>query len=252
MNRDRTFPPSILRWSELKHMARSPAHFRAAYESPRDASPAMILGWMVHHHLLGGDRVTIYDGERRGNAWKDFKEAHPDTEIVTIGEYNKAKAIADAVRAHPFASIVLDDGDKERELAWTGPLGHKFAGRLDMIRPNGDLAELKVTTNTEPSKFAWQSLRMGYHAQAALYREGARENGFDVERFWMVSVEAAPPHTVTERALLAGQKLIRLWVERVDACQREGIWPGYVQTVVPLDIPDESVELTLDGETIAA
>lgn len=257
MSRDRTFPPKILRWSELKHMARSPAHMRAAFTHPKEPHAVMRIGRIGHFLAIGGKSLVVYEGERRGNAWKDFKARHDGKEIVTSGEVERAQPIADAITSHPLVlELGLLDGEKEKELTWTGHLGRACAGTIDVLRPL-DTVEIKITSNSSPERFTWQSARMLYHGQNAWYRDGARKNGYAIERAWCICVESEPPYEVTvfhltPRLLDEGDKMIRLLVERVEACEREGVWPGYVQRPVPLDLPnaDADVTLTVGGEAM--
>lgn len=67
-----TFPPPELHFSDLKRMARSPAHFRAGILEPRASTPAQNFGAMVHAIVLGGDLI-VFDGARSGNPWAAFK-----------------------------------------------------------------------------------------------------------------------------------------------------------------------------------
>ena len=86
--------------------------------------------------------------------------------------------------------------------------------------------------------------------------DGARANGHTVDEAFVIAAETTAPFVVTvlrftPRALEEGQKLARTLMERVIACQAVDVWPGYVQTPVPLDIA-ESTDLLIDGEMVAA
>ena len=71
----------------------------------------------------------------------------------------------------------------------------------------------------------------------------------------LLAVESTAPYVVTvfrvtERALEQGRRTYRLWFERLMACEEADEWPGYVQSVVPLDVP-ESDEVTFGEEEAA-
>jgi PDDEXK-like domain of unknown function (DUF3799) len=240
--RDRTFPPTVLRFSELKEMRKSPAHFRAAYESPREEDVSLRIGQLTHTLILGGDHFAVYEGERRGNAWRDFAKEHEGAFIVTEKEFARANKVAMAVRRDPVARPFLD-GLKEQELTWEA-FGRKFAGRVDII---GDrfVADVKTTRYAEPGFFVREALRRAYHVQLGMYFDGARANGHNITNAYVLGVETSPPYAVTclrltMRAKEEGQKLLRLWVERVASCEAAGEWPPYIQQVVDLDIVEDA------------
>jgi hypothetical protein len=254
MERCRDFPPKVLRWSELSKMRQSPAHMRAAYEEPSEPTAGMTLGLTAHHELLGSADLVVYEGERRGNVWKEFDAEHAGKLIVTSKEHAKAKRIADAVRADKVAAPLLEKALFEVELSWQA-FGRACAGRLDIVGP-GRIVEFKTTSCAEPLFFQRAAQRMGYLGQLAWYLEGARANGHAIEECWVIAAETAPPFAVTvmlltPRALLEGHKLARLLVERTNACQESGQWPAYAQAPVPFDVA-EAVEVEIDGEFVSA
>ena len=251
--RDRTFPPLLVRFSELKAMSRSAAHFRAAYEHPIEASAAMRFGTLVHSLILGGMRFAVFDGARRaGKAWDAFEEEHAGDLIVTAPELDRGLEIARKVQRHPFAGPMLD-GKCEHELRWKFA-GRDCGGRLDVLGGTF-ITDVKTSASAQPEWFTRQAIRMAYHAQGAWYREGARRNGVEVHAVNLIAVEIKPPFAVTcfsltNRALEEGDKLCRIWIEQLNNCegaQSGGYWPEYADFVVPLDVPEE-LDLTYGEE----
>lgn len=263
MERDRTFPPPVVHFSELKRMALSPAHFRAAYTDPKAPSTRMQFGTLVHSCVLGGGDFAIFDGERKGNAWKDAKLLAGGRMIVTTAELDRANLIADKVRSN---RVVQESralvGQHEKPLRWRW-FGRDCGGTLDVF---GDvsIADLKTDTIAEPWIFTSKALRMLYHAQLAWYRIGARENGCPVHSARLVTVEIDPPYEVvvfnlSERALEDGERRIHFWMERLmraEGAISGGDWSGYTDQEVILDLPaeftgfdeDESEEELVDGD----
>jgi hypothetical protein len=240
-----------LHFSNLRHMARSPAHYRASILEPRDPTAAMRFGRVVHAVLLG-QPYKVWEGTRRGKDWERFEAAAgPDALIVTIDEYDRAMRCCDAVGANALATPLLVGGH-EIEWTWT-TLGRKCAGRIDVL---GDpfITEFKTASSTEPMQFIRGALRLCYHAQLAWYID-ATQSIANVAH--IVAVEVAPPYcvqvfTLSPRAIEAGRKLYRLWLERLLVCEAANEWPGYCQSIVPFDVPDESAPLIIDGEEVEA
>lgn len=241
-----------VRFSNLKHFAKSAAHYRHAIEHERADTAAFKLGRLVHFLVLGGNYV-VYQGERRGHSWTEFEGAHDGVEIFTRSEADKARPIADAVLSHPAAARLLE-GEHERELTWTRN-GRDCAGRLDVLHPDR-VVDLKTASDAHPERFQRGGLRLGYHAQLAWYLHGV--DGCIRREGYTVVVETVAPHVVTilrltERALEMGDRLNRLWLEQLLVCEASDYWPGYVEGIVPFDVPDmDELSLTIDGEEYAA
>jgi hypothetical protein len=244
--RDRTWPPKVLHISELSLMSLSPAHFRAAYLDPREQTAAMRYGSLDHALVLGGDYV-VYDGERKGNAWKDFETEHKGKLIVTKKEFTKATRAAAALRSDPLCSPFLE-GEKEVYLEWD-LYGRRCGGTVDVLHPSR-IVDLKKARCAEPYRFGRTAISMNYHAKMAWYVDAARANKYDVNEAWIIAHEIEPPYAaaplrITDRALDAGRGLVRLWMESFERCLAADQWPGYVQVPGEIDIPDDSEELGL-------
>lgn len=231
----------------LKLMGRSPAHYLGAVD--RDEY-YLERGTASHSLLLGGDRVIPYPGAvRRGKDWEAFEAANSDATILTKGEYEKVKNIADAVRRDPVASDLLgltgrDDVAHELTIEWSY-LGRPCSSRLDVVGRNR-VVELKVVADASPQRFMWQCVRMGWFAQLDFYNHAATaKGGYLRERdLYIVAVESAPPHVTAcyrldDSAIEHGRKSWRLWFERLLQCEEAKHFPGYCESIMRLSAPDE-------------
>lgn len=229
-----------VRFSRLKRMGKSPAHYRAWFDQEEPDSPAKRFGRLVHAVVLGG-KYVVYDGERRGNAWKAFQAANADAEIVLRREAEEALRVAEAIGMHRDASELLRGGH-EQELAWMSD-GRACGARLDVI---GDrfVTDLKTSASVEPGWFVRNATRMGYHAQMSWYMQAARialKSRFDDA--YVVAVEGRFPHVVTcfrltTQALDMGDRLWRGWWEQLMNCERSDSWPPYALGVQDFDVSD--------------
>jgi hypothetical protein len=252
-SRDRTFPPKVVRFSELKVMGRSAEHFRAAYEHPKETSAQMRFGSLLHTLILGGDSFAVFSGERRaGKAWDAFEEEHSGKLIVKQSELDVGLEIARKVQRHHYAGPLLA-GKCEHELRWKFA-GRDCGGKLDVLGRR-QISDVKISASAEPGWFRRQALRMAMHGQLAWYREGARQNGYAIDGCNLIAVEPAPPYAITvfqlsERLLAEGDRLCRSWIERLNVCEDAepgGYWPSYSECPVLLDVEDD-LELTYGGE----
>ncbi len=240
-------------WTKLAKINMSPAHYEAAVKEEFEDTLQMRIGRLVHTMVLGGPEFVTFEGTRRGKAWDAFQAENEGREIVTTTEVEAATAIADAVKASAVATPFLV-GEREKPLVWTGLGGRLCATRgIDVL---GDvfLTDLKTTKCSEPKRFNADARWRCYHAQLAWYREAVRTLfGREINDAYIVAVETAAPHCVTvlhlgARVLEEGEKINRLWMERLLACEAAGEFPPYVQTVQEFALGTDAPSLLVDGE----
>lgn len=239
-----------VRFSNLKHFARSALHFQHSIREPLEATPAMRIGTLVHQIVLGGAPPLVWDGTRRGKAWDEFKAANCGREIFTQSELERARAVASAVLENFIAEPYLI-GTTEKRIVW-GNGDVPCAGTPDVVGADF-VADLKTTSDASPNKFRWQALQMAYHAQLAWYRDGLEMGGHaTVSRCIIVAVETKAPYGVTVHelstgAIESGRRLYSTWLELYRVCRDTGHWPGYGQSILELDIPEQT-EFTIEDE----
>jgi hypothetical protein len=245
-------PLEPLRFSRLKLMSRSPAHYAAYVE---EDNMAMQIGSAADRLLLGG-KVLAYPGPvRRGKEYEAFCAAHPDALIVTQKEGGIALGIADAVHACPDAVRLLD-GMRQDTMRWEFD-GRACRGTPD-VRGEGWLTDLKTGETSDPKFFPFKVRRFAYHAQMAWYESGAALAGHaPIRESYIVAVEQAPPHVVTvyrltPRCIELGARLWRLWFEQLRVCEAQGTFPPYSQSIVDLDVYDdeEAIDLSDAAEVV--
>lgn len=259
------------RFSLLKTLALSPAHYREAAQRPQDDSLASRLGSFatdkkealrfgtgVHLFLLGDEaKVSRFEGRRAGKAWEAHQLEAADREcavILNAKEWANAKAVADAIRRNEIAMRLLFDGTiVEQRIDWT------YVGKAARSTPDArskvHVADLKTTISAEPSAFVRQATRLFYHAQAWLYAEAIEESGAPrPSDAYVIAVEKSAPRPVsilrfTDRALEQGAKLCRTWIERLNICEATDSWPEYIQDIGAFDIGGD-LDLEFNGQRI--
>ncbi len=242
-----------LRFSRLKLMGKSPAHYAAhvPYETG-----AMQIGTAADALLLGGQTVLAYPGAvRRGKEYDAFCEKNPGALILTQKDAAAALGIAEAVNACPDAVRLLT-GIRQHTILWD------FNGRPCRSTPDvrGDefLTDLKTGETSDPRFFPFKVRRFAYHAQMSFYETAvACAKLPPVTQSYIVSVEQAPPHVVTvyrlsEQAIELGARLWRLWFEQLQVCEASGQFPPYSQSIVDLELFDDNelVELGDAAEVV--
>lgn len=264
--------------SYLKLLAEgySPAHVKEQLDHPAPSTAAMALGSAIHALVLQPEEAikTVLMGptKTRGTkAWEEQVAANarqvpgPDPSIwLTPDEWDKAQAIADAVRNHRGARMFLERPDSEAELTglWRTvglseetekppeeqanpdtpfPVWCKF--RLDLWTPSfNTVLDLKTTEDASKGAFQRSLLNFGYHYQAGWYLEGMRRLGFAAEHFVVVAVEKSPPYAVAIYRMADGVAeygLDQLWtpLETFSRCMAQNNWTGYPEEVQDIQLP---------------
>ncbi len=239
-----------VRFSNLKHVARSPLHYLDAVQIDRDDTLAMRLGRGAHALVLG-EPVVRYAGRRAGKAWEAFQVDHPETEILNEREWSIASGIADSIRRHPIAAqlILGDHVVREQTIEWEW-LGRRCTSRPDALI-NGEasdpiVTDLKTTQCADPAKFMRDAMFRGYNAQLAFYGMAVKHmTGREPADLYVAAVESKRPYAVTvlrldDGARLQGEKLCRLWMERLLTCEASNHWPAYTDAVVAFSVPGDA------------
>lgn len=234
------FPP--LHFSQLKHIAKSPLHYKHALSTAWKDKRHFRIGRAVDMlHTGNTEKLVIYPGERRGKKWADFEKAQsPDAEIITEAEKVDIYGMAGALHRHA-AALELLQGERQRTFQWD-IAGRQCEGTPDCFTPVR-VVDLKSTRCADPRRFRWDVRKLGYHAQLSWYANGLRAAGLaQPEEHYIVAVESEAPYPVvvyrlSPTDLEQGTQLWRGWFETLRICEEANIWPGYSEATVALDLP---------------
>lgn len=223
-------------WSTLKHMAfGSPLHYLHAIQEPSPDTTSRAMGRLLHALVLRPADVdaefVVFEGERRGKVWTDFRAANADRTILRMSEWDTVVTQSQAVLSRwpvPRSTEVY--------LSWTDPdTGIECKGMADAIG-DGILTDLK---GTGPLDLAERTLwRSGYVHQLAMYRLMAGGS----LRAQIVAVESAAPHDVgifeiDDVALSIAEREVRAALRRVAECRESNVWPGRYPEVSVVGAP---------------
>jgi hypothetical protein len=221
-----------------KFLWRSP--WNPLYEP--EAKTEFDIGIAAHLAVLEGQRladstVLIEFGDYRSVKAREARDAARAAGKVPLLPYQLdiVRAIAGSIQAHPIAGAAFAGGEAEVTLTWQDPdTGIPCKARPDYLpRHRRWLVDLKTAASANPRTWRDQAYRLGYHARAAWYLDGAQTVlGRAPEEYWFVIVEKEPPYlvsviTLDEQALhwgrLANHKACELF--RRSAAAND--WPGY-------------------------
>lgn len=216
-------------------------------ESP-EPTPAMLQGILADMYVLDPEGfhaaavVAPPEVTRRHKAFDILLTANPGKHVVTADEMQTFMGIRDGIMRNTKARHIIEaDGDVQKVITWE----HKETGaplklKEDKILKNGLLANMKVSGDITPDSFARAVLNFAYHAQAALYLDGAwQAEQIDGPMVWVV-VSRMPPHecicyTPDAECLALGrtrnEATIKELVDRRSRNDFRGRWTDSIQTL---------------------
>jgi hypothetical protein len=146
--------------------------------------------------------VVIEAGDYRTAKAREARDAARAEGKVPLLPYQLdiVQAVAGSIRAHPIGGRAFRDGEAEVTLLWRDPdTGVPCKARPDYLPAHGRwLVDLKTAASANPRSWRDQAYRLGYHARAAWYLDGAAAVfGEAPEEYWFVVVEKEPPYLVS-------------------------------------------------------
>lgn len=242
-----------LNWSTLSLMATSAKLLRYRVDHPRQDTPDLRRGRLIHLATLEPERFAreviahpdLGDGRtKEGKARKAefLASVPPGATVVEPEEYERALVCADAVRRHPSAGPLLRSGRVEVSMRWEID-GVACKARADFLAPTY-LCDLKSTRQDSLRGIVRDVADYLYHGQLAWYHDGAVRSRHisDGEGPYIIAVQHVEPFDVVVlrvgiEALERGRALYRSLLDRYVACQAADWWPGLAPEVVTLQLP---------------
>lgn len=231
-----------LRWSTLRHIGESPRHCQhAELSGDHDTTDRKFLR-AVHAAVLENrqDHVVWTGDRRQGKVWDLFADLHRDREILTSREDARLQAVVQAIRGHGEAAELLSTGHPEVSVFWGD-----YKARIDWLGPDY-IADLKTLGTTDTGAVARMHAIREYHGQLAHYVDGARANGIEIRRAYLIVAEGDGAQDVAvfdvdDRALDVGLALRDRYAATYRECARTGVWPGRHPKIAPLGLPEWAV-----------
>lgn len=244
--------------SDLKKIAKSPAHYKYWKENPQEDTPALLFGRAAHKYVL--ETYDFYNEfavaplcDRRtkeGKAtWDKFIAESEGKDVITEEQFKQIEDMRTAAYATPFVSKLLINGEKE--LSFWGvdeETGLTIKCRPDCITElNGNhvLIDYKTAQDVENMKFCRDSIKFGYDLQLAMYREILRQNTGQDYMVVIIAQEKNPPYVtnvfqLSENYLRSGEEMYKEMLKVYKNCFETDNWHGYMKNGISiLGQPDD-------------
>ena len=244
-----------LNWSKLKHLARTPAHFKHILDNPPVTTAACTIGRALHTVVLEGPETfaaqyaVAPQCDRRTKAgketWAAFQDQAAGRDVLTDDQHESVAGMAAAVLAHPKARKLIERcAQREVVATWQdADTGLDCKSRIDAwADQDGLVLDLKTCQDAGPDMFRRTAWNYQFHGQASFYLDGLRAAGGSADSFLFVAVENSAPYAVAvyladDDFLQAGRQLVRQCLEKYAECMSTNTWPGYGDAIQALSLP---------------
>lgn len=240
----------------VKYWAYSPLNPNRFTE---ESTKALNIGRVAHALALGDppfdDAFVVLPEDppkRPTKAQRNAKKSSPESlaaiafwdsmaatgkQLVSYEDHETVKLMAHALQMSPQVSRAFEHGKPEQSLIWKDKeTGVWLKSRPDWF-PNdprqGFIADYKTAETIEPYALSNAVFRYGYHVQAAMQVDGAKElTGALPLGIAHVCQEKDPPYLAELRMFSSeqieiGRKVYRTAVRKFADCLSKGKWPGY-------------------------
>ncbi len=245
--------------SQIKHILRTPAHFKASLETSKEPTDAMRLGSLVHTlllepHLVDDEYTVMPKFDRRTKQGKADYEAwlehNSHKTAITAEQMDTAINMTDSLATSRVAQLLkVNETACEASIFYTDPAtGIDCRVRPDfMIKPcdafpTGLIVDLKTTDNASPTAFMRTITNFGYHLSAAMYLDGYEaEFGVRPAYIWLVVERDAPyavaSYTPTDEMLERGKADLDRALATLRTCMDSDHYPAYSSEIMAIDLP---------------
>tara|TARA_R100000951_G_scaffold114937_1_gene121427 strand:+ start:843 stop:1826 length:984 start_codon:yes stop_codon:yes gene_type:complete len=233
----------------------SPAKVRWERENPRPSSSPLIMGGCFHSMVLEPECLDVeyaikppdIDGKSPltkyyKETFAEMQEERPDAQWLKPDEWKTCLGMADAVLSNSVFTHYASDIDAVAEASgFFNYNGASCKVRPDLYTSDGTIIDLKSTQDASEVGFRKSVRNFGYNFQACYYLEAMRALGLPAKQFIFCVVEKVAPFSVATYTLTASeidrqkprmQKACEIWA----TCMESGVWPGYPEEVVTLDL----------------
>lgn len=240
--------PAVRR-SDLWLMNKTPYHFKYFREKPRESTPALQFGAMVHKIILEYDSfldeyalMPTFDRRTKAGkeAYQNFIDSMGEKTPVSGPDLEKAHAMRAELLTDPLVLEILK-GPHEQPILWTDPITSvPCKCRADCIteyQGRSYIVDYKTTTSCDDGAFERSCKAYGYHFQAGMYCEGLFQSSLIDAGFIFIAQEKEAPYAhrvyfCDDSFIDDGRGVYRNLINRYRDCYEKGEWPGYEPAVM--------------------
>lgn len=236
--------------TDLKHIMKSPAHYRYWKDNPVEDTSALLFGRAVHKYVLEKDDfysefAVAPPIDRRTKAgkeeWALFEAYHKDEDIISCDDMQKIIDMDKALYATPFIDVLLADTIREKSYYTVD----EDTGLLLKCRPDiqaciGDehvLIDYKSCNDASSEAFMKDAIKLGYDLQLAFYKDILDKiTGYEHSVMFIAQEKIAPYCAnilqADEYFIKSGRDMYKTMLNTYKECTESGVWYGYLNNEV--------------------
>ena len=239
--------------STIKHILKSPAHYKAAKERKFFPSENMQIGSAVHALVLEGrDVFNRHYVEKPANIklntvkGKEWKKMYSRYTILSPEAMEKVEGMAESLARVGYFDSQAEDYHKYNEVSIYWDSDHiKCKARLDRVVDHGDsvtVVDLKSTLSIDPYQFLKKCVDLNYIFQSGWYTEAAQRAYEKKAEFVFVAVEREAPYDtavfeISDAMMREAYRQTELARQILRGCLRDSMWPRPQVSQGVLDLP---------------
>ena len=230
--------------TDLKKLAKSPAHFRYWKDHPQEDTPALLFGRLAHKYVLEKDKISdefaiapeIDKRTKQGKEdWAFFQEQNEGKDIIMPSDFQKAKEMRESLYNTPFAEKLLSGKKELSFFTKDDETGLVIKCRPDCLTEIGDahiLIDYKTCDDASSDAFMRSAINLMYDLQMAFYKDIMDKiRGVDHNVIFIAQEKKAPYVAnileANEYFIRSGRDMYRTYLNIYKECVDSGNWYGY-------------------------
>ena len=238
--------------SGLDQINKTPRHYQYRYLDGNKTKPTkpMIFGSAFHSYILEREKfndefviIPHFVGTGSRDKKQKFELENSHKTIITMDDMKIIMGMDKSIQEHPTASKLINQrGIVEKMFNWHDTTtGANCKCKPDKIIDKFIL-DLKSTDDASPIGFKFSAKKFRYHVQSAMYFDGLQANNVETKTMIFIAVEKTAPYLVglyfyELDEMAEGRREYKENLKTYVDCLESGVWPGYSEKIVPLELP---------------
>ena len=232
--------------TDLKHMVKSPAHFRYWKDNPQEDTPALLFGRSVHKYVLEKDDffsefAVAPNVDKRTKAgkeeWDLFEADNKGKDIISADDFEKINAMYDALYGTPYVAKLMSGKAELSFFMEDENTGLTMKCGPDKLTDIGDahlLIDYKSCSDATSEQFMKDAIKLMYDLQMAYYKDILDKQRGCEHTVIFIAQEKTAPYLVNvleanEYFIKSGRDMYRTYLDMYAECVKSGNWYGLVK-----------------------
>ncbi len=175
-----------------------------------------------------------------------IKSASMGKQIIKSELYDQATNMARSIQDSPYFYL-FDKDCFEHSIYWEHNEVLLKTRPDNYDKKSGIVVDLKTTLSVNPKDYLKSIYNFGSHSQSAMFIDGLKSIGIDVNNVCHLAIEKNPPYicelfVIGNKTIERGRKEYYHAVEIYKQCLYADVWPTYSSSPIYIEIPDHILD----------